>query len=209
MRRDSKLTHILQDSLGGNCLTIFIATVSPAVEAYEETVSTLKFADRARNVLNRAVINLKPDLKAELAKRDAEIQRLTQIVADYASVVQRRRSGQPGYATSQVSSSFPHRCMPCKPADVVMLLAKTPAPADFTKSCRPHIRRARRPHVHVIQALRAMVFPAHRKLKAAPATLTLTAQLPVNPMPPQPQSGTANITPMSRHCEESFLRSNR
>ncbi len=100
--RDSKLTHILQDSLGGNCLTILIATVSPALEAYDETVSTLKFADRARNVVNRAIINLKPDLKAELAKRDAEIQRLTQIIADYATVVQRRRSGQPGYAAPQV-----------------------------------------------------------------------------------------------------------
>ena len=100
--RDSKLTHILQDSLGGNCLTIFIATVSPALAAFDETVSTLKFADRARNVVNRAVINLKPDLKAELVKRDAEIKRLTQIIADYASVVQRRRSGQPGNAAPQV-----------------------------------------------------------------------------------------------------------
>lgn len=83
-------------------MTIFIATISPALEAFDETVSTLKFADRARNVVNRAIVNLKPDLKAELAKRDAEIQRLTLIIADYASVVQKRRSGQPGYAAPQV-----------------------------------------------------------------------------------------------------------
>lgn len=107
MCRDSKLTHILQDSLGGNCMTIFIATISPALEAFDETVSTLKFADRARNVVNRAVVNLRPDLRAELAKRDAEIQRLTLIIADYASVVQKRRSGQPGYAAPQVSILSP------------------------------------------------------------------------------------------------------
>ena len=88
-------------------MTIFIATISPALEAFDETVSTLKFADRARNVVNRAVINLKPDLKAELAKRDAEIQRLTLIIADYASVVQKRRSGQLGYAAPQVSIFSP------------------------------------------------------------------------------------------------------
>ena len=46
--RDSKLTHLLQDSLGGNCRTTVIATVSPAAEAFEETCSTLKFADRTR-----------------------------------------------------------------------------------------------------------------------------------------------------------------
>lgn len=46
--RESKLTRLLQDSLGGNCHTYLIATVSPIVDSIEETISTLKFADRAK-----------------------------------------------------------------------------------------------------------------------------------------------------------------
>lgn len=49
--RDSKLTRLLQDSLGGNTKTSFVITVSPAISAYEETLSTLKFADRAKRVV--------------------------------------------------------------------------------------------------------------------------------------------------------------
>jgi len=45
--RDSKLTRLLQDSLGGNTKTLFVATVSPSIMALEQTQSTLKFADRA------------------------------------------------------------------------------------------------------------------------------------------------------------------
>lgn len=54
--RDSKLTHLLSDSLGGNCLTTLIATVSPAEGAFQETLSTLRFADRARAIVNRAQV---------------------------------------------------------------------------------------------------------------------------------------------------------
>ena len=58
--RDSKLTRLLKDSLGGNCRTVMIANISPAFAAYEDTLNTLKYADRAkqiktickRNVLN-------------------------------------------------------------------------------------------------------------------------------------------------------------
>ena len=48
---------MLQDSLGGNCRTAFIATVSPSVLSLEETSSTLKFADRAKRVVSHAVVN--------------------------------------------------------------------------------------------------------------------------------------------------------
>jgi len=49
--RDSKLTRLLQDSFSGGAKTYLIATVSPSSHAVEETVSTLKFADRARNIM--------------------------------------------------------------------------------------------------------------------------------------------------------------
>ncbi|KAK8480438.1 hypothetical protein V6N13_056955 [Hibiscus sabdariffa] len=58
--RDSKLTRLLQDSLGGNSKTVMIACVSPADTNAEETLNTLKYANRARNIQNKAVINRDP-----------------------------------------------------------------------------------------------------------------------------------------------------
>lgn len=55
--RDSKLTRILQDSLGGNANTYMIACVSPAESNYDETLNTLKYASRAREIQNKPTIN--------------------------------------------------------------------------------------------------------------------------------------------------------
>jgi kinesin family protein 4/21/27 len=59
--RDSKLTRLLQDSLGGNAHTLMIACVSPVEWNTAETVNTLKYANRARNIKNRATINEKEE----------------------------------------------------------------------------------------------------------------------------------------------------
>ncbi|KAI9223657.1 hypothetical protein BC828DRAFT_232096 [Blastocladiella britannica] len=55
--RDSKLTRLLQDSLGGNSQTLMLACVSPADTNFQETLSTLKYANRARNIKNKVTIN--------------------------------------------------------------------------------------------------------------------------------------------------------
>ena len=55
--RDSVLTRLLQDSLGGNSRTLLIATVSPADKCVDESLSTLRFADRAKHVMLRATVN--------------------------------------------------------------------------------------------------------------------------------------------------------
>ena len=55
--RDSKLTRILQNSLGGNTRTAIVCTVTPAAAFVEETVSTLKFASRAKSIKNNAIVN--------------------------------------------------------------------------------------------------------------------------------------------------------
>jgi kinesin family protein 4/21/27 len=55
--RDSKLTRLLQDSLGGNSHTLMIACVGPADTNLEETISTLRYADRARKIKNKPVVN--------------------------------------------------------------------------------------------------------------------------------------------------------
>jgi kinesin family protein 3/17 len=59
--RDSKLTYLLSDSLGGNSLTLVIACLTPISAAYDESVSTLRFAERAKKVENKARINIDPN----------------------------------------------------------------------------------------------------------------------------------------------------
>ncbi|XP_043074792.1 kinesin-like protein KIF13B isoform X2 [Puntigrus tetrazona] len=61
--RDSVLTWLLKDSLGGNSRTAMVATVSPAADNYEETLSTLRYADRAKSIVNHAVINEDPNAR--------------------------------------------------------------------------------------------------------------------------------------------------
>lgn len=59
--RNSKLTRLLKDSLGGNCRTVMIATVSPSSLSYEDSLNTLKYANRAKNIrmqVKRNVVNI-------------------------------------------------------------------------------------------------------------------------------------------------------
>lgn len=55
-----------QDNLGGNSRTVMVATVSPAEDNYEETLSTLRYADRAKRIVNHAVINEDPNSRVRL-----------------------------------------------------------------------------------------------------------------------------------------------
>ena len=73
--RDSKLTRLLQDSLGGNTKTLMIACLSPADNNYDETLSTLRYANRAKNIKNKPKINEDPK-DALLRQYQEEIERL-------------------------------------------------------------------------------------------------------------------------------------
>jgi kinesin family protein 4/21/27 len=70
--RDSKLTRMLQDSLGGNSRTVMIACVSPADVNLEESLNTLRYASRARNIKNRPVVNRDP-IMAQIAALRAQL----------------------------------------------------------------------------------------------------------------------------------------
>mmetsp|Transcript_29960 Transcript_29960/g.52578 ORF Transcript_29960/g.52578 Transcript_29960/m.52578 type:complete len:556 (+) Transcript_29960:206-1873(+) len=74
--RDSKLTRILEDSLGGNCKTTMMAMISPALMSFNESLSTLKFANRAKNIKNSAYINEDLDEKTLLRRYEKELKRL-------------------------------------------------------------------------------------------------------------------------------------
>ncbi|KAJ9627131.1 hypothetical protein H2203_003592 [Taxawa tesnikishii (nom. ined.)] len=77
--RDSVLTWLLKDSLGGNSMTAMIAAISPADINFEETLSTLRYADSAKRIKNHAVVNEDPnarmirELKEELAQLRAKM----------------------------------------------------------------------------------------------------------------------------------------
>ncbi|KAM9758411.1 kinesin-like protein KIF17 isoform 2-T2 [Menidia menidia] len=77
--RDSKLTRLLQDSLGGNTRTLMIACLSPADNNYEESLSTLRYANRAKSIQNRPRINEDPK-DALLREYQEEIKRLRALI---------------------------------------------------------------------------------------------------------------------------------
>ncbi|CAH2322374.1 kinesin KIF11 [Pelobates cultripes] len=79
--RESKLTRILQDSLGGRTKTSIIATVSPASINLEETVSTLEYAHRAKNIMNKPEVNQKLTKRALIKEYTEEIERLKRDLA--------------------------------------------------------------------------------------------------------------------------------
>ena len=58
--RQAKLTNYLRDSLGGNCKTVMIANIGPADYNYDETMNTLRYASRAKNIQNKPRINEDP-----------------------------------------------------------------------------------------------------------------------------------------------------
>ncbi|KAM5152250.1 kinesin-like protein KIF13A [Mantella aurantiaca] len=73
--RDSVLTWLLKNNLGGNSKTIMLATVSPAADNYQETLSTLRYADSAKRIVNQAVVN--EDVKSKaIGELQEEIKRL-------------------------------------------------------------------------------------------------------------------------------------
>lgn len=76
--RDSALTRILQNALGGNSKTIMICALSPAYMNYEETLSTLRYADRAKKIQNKAVVNesVQEKMIRELKEENDKLKRM-------------------------------------------------------------------------------------------------------------------------------------
>ncbi len=77
--RESKLTRLLQDSLGGNTKTIMIANISPADYNFDETYGTLRYAARAKNIKNKPTVNEDPK-DAMLKEYAEEIKRLKEML---------------------------------------------------------------------------------------------------------------------------------
>ncbi|KAK7940425.1 hypothetical protein WMY93_003751 [Mugilogobius chulae] len=88
--RDSKLTRLLQDSLGGNAKTVMIATVGPSNKNHTETLATLRYASRAKKIKNKPRVNEDPK-DALLREFQAEIARLKAQLEERGMLAKERR----------------------------------------------------------------------------------------------------------------------
>lgn len=79
--RDSKLTRLLKDSLGGNCQTVMIANISPSSLSYEDTYNTLKYATRAKKI--------KSHMKKNVVKREMHVEQYVKLVEELNKEVER------------------------------------------------------------------------------------------------------------------------
>ncbi|XP_068198465.1 kinesin-like protein KIF13B isoform X2 [Antennarius striatus] len=83
--RDSVLTWLLKDSLGGNSRTAMVATISPAADNYDETLSTLRYADRAKSIVNHAIVNEDPNARIIRELRE-EVEKLREQLTEAESM---------------------------------------------------------------------------------------------------------------------------
>nr|XP_057944924.1 kinesin-like protein kif7 isoform X2 [Doryrhamphus excisus] len=117
--RDSKITRILKDSLGGNSKTLMIACVSPSSSDFDESLNTLNYATRARNIQNRATVNCKrePDRVEGLEQQIKALRRAlenrhrseTRIIS-HADTNRRFRLGEGEISRLQVQSAHYRTC---------------------------------------------------------------------------------------------------
>ncbi|XP_057571752.1 kinesin-like protein KIF18B isoform X2 [Hippopotamus amphibius kiboko] len=127
--RDSKLTRLLKDSIGGNCRTVMIAAISPSSLAYEDTYNTLKYADRAKEI--------KLSLKSNVISLDCHISQYATICQQLqAEVAALREKLQVYEAGAQAPQQDPPPCPTSGPPH--QPLPRCPSPSRLpSKSCTP------------------------------------------------------------------------
>lgn len=124
--RDSVLTWLLKDSLGGNSKTAMIAAISPA--DYDETMSTLRYADQAKRIKNKAVVNEDPNARL-IRELKEELQALRDTLMIYApeeveKIIQQKKSKPTGSRASSRASAIAARATSTSP----MLLISPESP---------------------------------------------------------------------------------
>ncbi|XP_058860690.1 kinesin-like protein KIF21B isoform X2 [Acipenser ruthenus] len=117
--RDSKLTRLLQDSLGGNSRTVMIACVSPSDRDFMETLNALNYANRARNIKNKVVVN-QDKTSQQISALRAEIARLQMELMEYKAG--KRVVGEDG--SEGFSDLFQENAMLQKESDTLRMRVK-------------------------------------------------------------------------------------
>ena len=111
--RDSKLTRLLKDSLGGNTKTIMIACVSPAANCYEESINTLKYAERAKMIKNKICRNIK-ELDHDEIRYKKTIMMLKTEIDSLKKEIQKYKEGESiqSIRTDKIDSKEAKHCIP-------------------------------------------------------------------------------------------------
>nr|KAG5698636.1 hypothetical protein BaRGS_003150 [Batillaria attramentaria] len=157
--RDSKLTRLLKDSLGGNCRTIMIAAVSPSSLSYEDTYNTLKYADRAKNI--------RVNIKKNVLSVDFHVSRYGKIVEDLRKEI----------------AELKHKLQDCEKPTVSQSLALA-VPGDIQslqerlRAVYAERRTVRDQQLRQETSLRDTQWRLHRKQKCLQRTTQLTFTQP-------------------------------
>ncbi|XP_054565479.1 kinesin-like protein KIF18B [Eptesicus fuscus] len=129
--RDSKLTRLLKDSIGGNCRTVMIAAISPSSLTYEDTYNTLKYADRAKEI--------KLSLKSNVVSLDCHISQYAtvcqQLQAEVASLREKLRMYEAGAQAPQQDLPQPPKSGPPQPP----LSSSSPPSHLPSQPCTPEL----------------------------------------------------------------------
>ncbi|KAF4669888.1 Kinesin member [Perkinsus chesapeaki] len=100
--RQSKLTYILKDSLGGNCKSVLVAAIWPEARHFEETAGTLRFACRMRRVSNSPAVNIDMDASLLIRKYEKDIKQLQQELEMHDILAGRQRIQYDEYTPEEV-----------------------------------------------------------------------------------------------------------
>ncbi|XP_006229477.1 kinesin-like protein KIF7 isoform X3 [Rattus norvegicus] len=112
--RDSKITRILKDSLGGNAKTVMIACVSPSSSDFDETLNTLNYASRAQNIRNRATVNWRPEAERVPEEQAAGARGPPRHRSETRIIHRGRRVLCPGVGSAAVAPGLGTECARCR-----------------------------------------------------------------------------------------------
>eukprot|EP00755_Sulcionema_specki_P020427 Sspe_Gene.12519::Locus_4273_Transcript_2_2_Confidence_0.667_Length_4872::g.12519::m.12519/K10392/KIF1; kinesin family member 1 len=131
--RDSTLTWLLKDNLSGNSKTFMISTISPAEINHDETLSTLRYADRAKSIVTKATVNEDPNTKLIRQLRE-EVAKYKQQIADYETkLAERKEAGGEVDTEKQVEEATPS---PRIEDDMIMTTPRVPMNPGEARSLR-------------------------------------------------------------------------
>ncbi|RNF06012.1 putative Unc104-like kinesin [Trypanosoma conorhini] len=173
--RDSTLTFILKESLGGNSKTFMLSTLSPAAANYEETLSTLRYADRAKAIVTRAIINESPgdkkirELQEEVRVLREKMQHYEELVAHGGVVSSFPVCGSQG-ATNNTDKNGESTAI--VEDDMIYAHAKTPRQAGDAAALERELRRSETLIQHLV-ANKGISLEASTPLTAYPFIPTI------------------------------------
>ncbi|XP_036030161.1 kinesin-like protein KIF7 isoform X2 [Onychomys torridus] len=112
--RDSKITRILKDSLGGNAKTVMIACVSPSSSDFDETLNTLNYASRAQNIRNRATVNWRPEAERAPEEQAAGARGPPRHRSETRIIHRGRRVPGPAVGSTAAAAGLGAECARCR-----------------------------------------------------------------------------------------------